>query len=161
MPWREPDGGRDFAIIISSINVIPVLSSFSRQAPCNTHSTLNWILTVLQRRTCTGVKHGGLFLFAHLLVLYCLISWIWCVRLFACLSFMQFNVLPLIPLDSIQWALMRELPLSYQHEGGFACHLLKDHLRDGGGHRLFSFIYTRLLCLLETCLMRTERRGCV
>lgn len=74
-----------------------------------------------------------------------------------CPSFMQFNALPLIPPDG---ALMRELPLSYQHEGGLACHLLKDHLRDVG-HRVFSFIYTRLLCLLETRLMRTERRGCV
>lgn len=54
---------------------------------------------------------------------------------------------------------MRELPLSDQHEGGFACHLLKDHLRDVG-HRVFSFICTSLLCLLETRL-RTGRRGSV
>lgn len=53
MPSSEAAGGRAFAIIILSINVIPVLSSFGRQA---SHKTYRHQTEFLHRRSFGCVK---------------------------------------------------------------------------------------------------------
>lgn len=53
MPSNEAAGGRAFAIIILSINVIPVLSSFGRQA---SHKTYRHQTEFLHRRSFRCVK---------------------------------------------------------------------------------------------------------
>lgn len=47
IPVGDGDRVCALSIIISSINMNPVSSSFGRQAPCIMRSTLNWILTLL------------------------------------------------------------------------------------------------------------------